>query len=361
MEKEEEELLQKRVEEVRGKLSEKGYSAFLVTKEENKYYLSGFHSSSYQLVITSDANYVITDFRYREAAGGLSPLYELVEVKAGYSLESFLREKSYETLAVEYQDISAAFYKKITEDLTDTEIVPFDGVVEKIRSIKDETEIEATRQAEHIGDMAFSYILGEIKPGVSEKDIALRLELKMRELGASGLSFDTICVSGVRTSMPHGEPSNKLIEDGDFVTMDFGCKYRGYCSDMTRTVAVGHVSEKQKLVYETVLNAQQAAADTMKAGVKGFDVDKAARDVIYGAGFEGCFGHANGHGTGLEIHEAPVASPVSRDVLETGMIISNEPGIYIPGEFGVRIEDLSVITEDGIIDLTESDKRLIIL
>lgn len=361
MEKEEEELLEKRIEAVRSRMREKDCSAFLVTKTENKYYLSRFHSSSYFLVITPDTNYVITDFRYREAAQNLAPLYQLAEVKAGYSLASFLNEQNYKTLAAEYEDISAGFFGRLKAAVPDTEIVPFDGIVEKIRSVKDETEIDATRHAEHIGDKAFEYILGEIKPGVSEQEIAVKLELKMRELGASGLSFDTICVSGVRTSMPHGEPSGKLIEDGDFVTMDFGCKYKGYCSDMTRTVAVGHATDRMKFVYNTVLKAQQAAADTMKAGVSGFETDKAARDVIDNAGFKGCFGHANGHGTGLEIHEAPVASPVSNDILEAGMIISNEPGIYIPGEFGVRIEDLSVITENGIINLTESDKQLIIL
>lgn len=361
MEKEAEELLNKRIEAVRGRLAEAGYDAFLVTKEENKSYLSRFHSSSYQLVITPDRNYILTDFRYREAAQSLAPVYQLVEVKAGYPLNLFLKEQGFARLAVELEDISAAFFNRLDSALTGTELLSFDGEVEKIRSVKDQTEIDATREAEHIGDKAFEYILGEIKPGVSEKEIALKLELKMRELGASGLSFDTICVSGVRTSMPHGEPSDKLIEDGDFVTMDFGCKYRGYCSDMTRTVAVGHVSDKQKLVYDTVLKAQLAAFEVMKAGGSGREVDRAARDVIYGAGFEGCFGHANGHGTGLEIHEAPVASPVSSDILEAGNIMSNEPGIYIPGEFGVRIEDLSVITEDGIINLTESDKRLMIL
>ena len=199
------------------------------------------------------------------------------------------------------------------------------------------------------------------QPGEPGEEYTLRLELKMRELGASGLSFDTICVSGVRSSMPHGEPSDKLIEKGDFVTMDFGCIYHGYCSDMTRTVAVGSVTDKQRRVYETVLEAQRAAAEVMKPGVRAADVDKAARDVIDQAGFKGCFGHSLGHGTGLEIHETPFASPVSRDVLQAGMTLTDEPGIYIPGEFGVRVEDLCAITENGIINFTESEKELIIL
>lgn len=350
-----------RIDRVRRVLADRGIDAYLVTKKENKFYLSGFRSTSFDLIITQDKNYIVTDFRYLEAASSLAPLYETAEVKAGYGLGDFLKSLKFSKIGMEFDNITVTFFNQMKQMLAGTVFEAFDGVTEMIRSVKDETELEATKQAEHIGDEAFKYILGEIRPGVSEKDIALKLELKMRELGASGLSFDTICISGAKTSMPHGEPSDKLIEKGDFVTMDFGCVYDGYCSDMTRTVAVGSVTDKQKTVYETVLQAQAAAADAMKAGVSGHDVDKAARDVIDRAGFRGCFGHALGHGTGLEIHEKPVASPVSRDMLEAGMLLTDEPGIYIPGEFGVRIEDLCAITENGIIDFTESEKQLIIL
>ncbi len=361
MEKETAERLEKRISEIRRCLKEKNAEAFLPAKSENKYYLSMFHSTSFHVLITHEKNYLITDFRYLEAAQEWKPLFEIVESGNDYKLLDFLKEMDFNVLATEYSHTSVATMKKIEQALPEMYVENFDGVTEKIRSIKDEYELEATKKAEHIGDLAFEYILGEIRPGISEKEIALKLELKMRELGASGLSFDTICVSGARSSMPHGEPSDKLIETGDFVTMDFGCIYEGYCSDMTRTVAVGSVTDRQRLVYETVLEAQRAAAEAMKPGVRAADVDKAARDVIDRAGFQGCFGHSLGHGTGLEIHETPFASPVSEDVLQAGMLLTDEPGIYLPGEFGVRVEDLCAITENGIINFTESEKKLIIL
>ena len=234
-------------------------------------------------------------------------------------------------------------------------------MLEEIRAVKDDTELSAIAMAEKIGDRAFSYILGEIKPGVSEKEIALKLELKMRELGASGLSFDTIVVSGERTSMPHGEPSDKLIENGDFVTMDFGCIFNGYCSDMTRTVAVGSVTDEQRDIYNVVLRAQKTTCDAIKAGMKGSEVDAVARKIISDAGYGECFGHGLGHGVGLEIHEAPTANTRSEEILKPKMLVTIEPGIYIPKKFGVRIEDLSIVTENGIINLTGSEKELIIL
>ena len=361
MQREQAERQSVRIEAIRRQLKEKSAEAYLVTKKENKYYLSMFHSTSFELIITEDRNYIVTDFRYAEAAQDLEPVYEVIRTDNNYKLTDFLKELRLNVLALEYSHTSVASWNRLQEELPETHLDNFDGVTERIRCIKDAAELEATKKAEHIGDQAFEYILGVIRPGISEKEIALRLELKMRELGASGLSFDTICVSGVRSSMPHGEPSDKLIEKGDFVTMDFGCVYEGYCSDMTRTVAVGSVTEKQKLVYETVLAAQQAAAEVMRAGARASDVDKAARDLIDQAGFQGCFGHSLGHGTGLEIHEMPYASPVSKDILQAGMTLTDEPGIYIPGEFGVRVEDLCTITENGIINLTESKKELIIL
>ena len=355
------ERLEKRIEKIRSHLRKKNAEAYLVTKKENKYYLSMFHSTSFDLLITLDTNYLLTDFRYLEAAEEWKPFFTVVQTQNDYKLRDFLKGQELNVLAVDYSHLSLASYQELRTAFPDMALENFDGVTEKIRSIKDESELEATKKAEHIGDQAFEYILGEIHPGVSEKEIALKLELKMRELGASGLSFDTICASGVRSSMPHAEPSDKLIEKGDFVTMDFGCVYKGYCSDMTRTVAVGNVTDRQKNVYETVLEAQRAAAEAMIPGVNAADVDRAARDVIDRAGFQGCFGHSLGHGTGLEIHEAPFASPVSKDVLQVGMLLTNEPGIYLPGEFGVRVEDLCTITENGIINFTESVKDLIVL
>ncbi len=350
-----------RLKALHAERAKRGIDAVLLSKEENKFYCSGFSSSSFDLILAADANYLLTDSRYIEAAQALSPLFQIVEVKRGYQRIDFLKELQPAVLGAELKVMTVDEYRTLTSALPEMELTSFDGVVEKIRSVKSQEELDATRQAEHIGDEAFSYILNVIRPGITEKEVALRLEMKMRELGASGLSFDTICVSGVRTSMPHGIPSDKVIEEGDFVTMDFGCVYEGYCSDMTRTVAVGRVSDRQRLVYDTVLKAQQAAIDTIRSGISAGEVDRAAREVIYAAGFEGCFGHGLGHGTGLEIHEAPSSGPASTEILQKNMLLTIEPGIYLPGEFGVRIEDLSIVTDDGIINLTESEKQLIIL
>lgn len=361
MDHNQEKRLEGRISRVRGRMKEDGIEAFLVRKNENKYYLSLFRSTSFELIITEDRNYLVTDFRYTESASALEPLYQVVRVDAAYTLHDFLREKGFQVLGLEFKESSVDFYNRLTEAVPDTEVRAFDGVVEEIRVIKDEAEQADLRMAEHIGDQAFSYILTQIRPGISEKEIALKLELKMRELGASGLSFDTICVSGVRSSLPHGGPSDKLIEKGDLVTMDFGCIYNGYCSDMTRTVGVSALDSRQKEIYELVLKAQMAACDFIRAGVSAADADRAARSIIEDAGYGAYFGHGLGHGTGLEIHEAPTANPSSREILRSGMMVTVEPGIYLPGEFGVRIEDLSIVADDGIINITESEKQLIIV
>ena len=278
------EILQKRLDAVKAKLSGHEAEAFLVTKTENKNYLSMFYSTSFELLITPEENYIITDFRYAEAARELEPLYTVIVTEPHYSLMDFLTEQRIKVMGLEFKVATIDFYAQLDEKMPWMDIVPFDGLIEDIRVIKDATELAHIAHAEKIGDMAFSYILGEIKPGVSEKEIALKLELKMRELGAEKLSFDTIVVSGVRSSLPHGHPSEKLIETGDFVTMDFGCVYNGYCSDMTRTVAVGKVSEEQKRVYDIVLRAQKAVCDGITAGLPAKDADAIARNIITAEG-----------------------------------------------------------------------------
>lgn len=355
-------LLEERLAAFRAAISSEGIEAAIVTKEENKYYLSMFHSTSYEIVVDSEKAYLLTDFRYAEAASALDGVYEVIITNANYSILEFLKERGYSNVGLEFKNATIDYYARIESALPEeAAIISFDGMLEEIRAVKDDTELSSIAMAEKIGDQAFSYILGEIKPGVSEKEIALKLEMKMRELGASGLSFDTIVVSGERTSMPHGEPSDKLIENGDFVTMDFGCVFNGYCSDMTRTVAVGSVTDEQRKVYDIVLNAQKTTCDAIKAGMKASEVDAVARKIISDAGYGECFGHGLGHGVGLEIHEAPTANPRSSEILKPKMLVTIEPGIYIPKKFGVRIEDLSIVTENGIINLTGSEKDLIIL
>jgi len=217
------------------------------------------------------------------------------------------------------------------------------------------------RKAQEITDEAFSYILTFIKPGMTERRVAAELVYQMMLRGADQVSFDPIVVAGHRSSMPHGVPTENVIQEGDFVTMDFGCLYRGYCSDMTRTIAVGHATEEMRKVYDVVLLAQLAGLAASKAGVLGKDVDKAARDVIEAAGYGDYFGHGYGHSLGLEIHEAPYASPKGNAPMPEGCVCSAEPGIYLPGKFGVRIEDTAIFRADGVEILTKSPKELIIV
>ena len=354
-------ILRKRLTAFRNQILQ-GPDFLVVTKEENKYYLSMFSSTSYELVIGREKNFLLTDFRYAEAAGELSELYEVVVTKPGYSIREFLRDLNPRAVGLEFESVTMDYYAKLVNVLPEeTEVLPFDGIIEELRSVKDEQELACIAQAEKIGDQAFSYILGEIRPGVTEKEIAWKLERQMRELGAEKLSFETIVVSGERSSLPHGHPGEKTIEKGDCVTMDFGCMYQGYCSDMTRTVAVGRVTEEQKKIYEIVLKAQVETCSAIRAGMKASDVDQVARSIIQAEGYGEFFGHGLGHGVGLEIHEAPTANPRSKEILKPGMLVTVEPGIYLPKKFGVRIEDLSYVTENGIINLTGSEKELMIL
>ena len=234
-------------------------------------------------------------------------------------------------------------------------------VIENMRMIKDKTEIAFIKEAQRLTDDAFSYILNFINLNRTEKEIALELEYYLRKNGADGAGFNFVVVSGTNTSKPHGVPSDKKIHSGDFITMDFGACINGYRSDMTRTVAVTSVSEEQKRIYDITLQAQLVALDTIKAGLRGCDVDKVARDIIYSQGYSGCFGHGLGHSVGIEIHESPSLSPRCERILEAGVVMTVEPGIYLSEKFGVRIEDMVIIEEKGCENLTKSEKTLIIL
>ena len=227
--------------------------------------------------------------------------------------------------------------------------------------IKNQQEIETISKAAALGDKCFSHILGFIEPGMSEKQVAGEIERFLYENGAEGLAFDTISVSGERSCLPHGEPTDKLIQKGEFLTMDFGAVIDGYCGDMTRTVAVGFVTDEMRRVYETVLEAQLAAIQFIRAGVSCYDADKVARDIITDAGYGEYYPHGLGHGVGTLVHEAPTLNAKSEEVLEKDMVITVEPGIYIPNKFGVRIEDLAIVADFGIINKVESKKELIIL
>ena len=227
--------------------------------------------------------------------------------------------------------------------------------------IKTPDEILRIMKAAAMGDICFSHILEYIRTGMTELQVSDEIERTLMSLGAEGLSFPTICVSGVNTTQPHGEPTDKVIEDGDFVTMDFGAVVEGYCGDMTRTIAVGHVSEKQREVYDVVLRSQLAGLDACRAGVRCRDIDAVSRNIIEDAGYGEFYIHGTGHGVGTEVHEAPTLNSRSDEILAEFMPVTVEPGIYIPNEFGVRIEDLAIITEFGIINTVKSEKELIII
>lgn len=366
MEQEKSALVIRRLNSVRAGMKKAGTDIFIVNKAENKQYLTTFRPDDNTVIITPERNYLLTDFRYIEAAADhLSPEYEIIETRTGYGVFDFitdlLADGTGKSVGIEKETVSWSYAQELSRRIPKAEFVSFDGLVENIRRIKDDVELSYIREAEHIGDQAFSYILGEIRPGVSEREIALKLEMKMRELGAEGLSFPTIAVSGARTSLPHGEPTDKLIENGDLLTMDFGCRYNGYCSDMTRTVGVGHLDDEQKKIYEIVLRAQKTTCEAIHAGMTGREIDAVARDIITAEGYGDYFGHSLGHGVGLEIHEAPTASSRNEDIFRPNMLITIEPGIYLPKKFGVRIEDLSIVRDSDIIILSESEKELIIL
>ena len=338
----------------------------LLTGEANRFYASGFHSAGTDGValVTRHKAYYLTDSRYTEAAGRYVQGAELREVGPGrgYTVllgdiisDLQLRRLGFEDAYMTVQD-HARYHKDLNCDL-----VPATDLLWQLRSVKDEEELEAMAAAQRIAEKALEVILEEIRPGVTEKEIAARIQYLMLHFGAEDMSFDPIVVSGPNGSLPHGVPGRREFQSGDFVTMDFGCVYHGYCSDMTRTVAVGFATDEMQRVYHTVLAAQKAGIAAIRAGVTGRNVDSAARAVITAAGYGPYFGHSFGHGVGVEIHENPNASPMNEKPLPAGAVISAEPGIYLPGRMGVRIEDVVLVNETGCRNLTKAPKELMIL
>ncbi|MEG1441984.1 MAG: M24 family metallopeptidase, partial [Oscillospiraceae bacterium] len=250
-------------------------------------------------------------------------------------------------------------YKKFLDELKNVELLPLLSEIDALRMVKSPEEIAKMEIAEEIGVKAFLHILKYLKIGVSESDIATEIEYSMRKNGGSGTSFDTIVVSGAKSSLPHGKPDEKKLEYGDFVTMDFGCKYNGYCSDMTRTIVMGQASDEQKKIYNVVKDAQTAGLSAIRAGILGKDADTVARKVIEDSGYGKYFGHSLGHGVGLCIHELPNLSPKSEITLLENMVVTCEPGIYIPSFGGVRIEDMVVVKTESVVNLTKLSKELI--
>lgn len=351
-----------RIQSLIQKFDSLGIEAALVTSKYNRMYLSGFTGSSCILLISPDCRCLLTDFRYLEQAKSQSPDFEIIDfTKKGLinTIKDLVQANRIGRIGFENKQMVVSQYEDYVGQITDCQWIALQDQIEKIRMIKEPGEIDLIRQASQIGDKAFSHILGVVKQGMTERELALELEFTMKRLGASNLSFDTIVVSGKRSSLPHGMPTDKPIAEGDFVTCDFGCVYKNYCSDMTRTFVMGKASDKQKQLYDTVLQAQQTALEQIKAGIKGKVGDSYARQVIKQAGYGDYFGHGLGHSLGLEVHENPRFSPLDENLIQAGMIMSVEPGIYIPDFGGVRIEDLVAITPDGVDNLVTSEKQLI--
>ncbi len=327
----------------------------LLTSPHNMRYFSGFSGGEGAVLITKDERLVFTDFRYIEAAKEEAKGFNIIMWKSTADL--YKQTDNLRYIAYEDNFMTALELEKL-EEHTKAEYIGKGCEIDKIRMVKEPWEVEKIATAEEIGDRAFSHILGYIKEGVSEVEIASELEYFMRKQGAEKTSFDTIAISGKKTSMPHGRPDNKKIEKGDFITLDFGCVYEGYCSDMTRTVVLGRASEKQKEIYNIVCEAQLAGLEAIKSGTNCADADKRAREIIEKAGYGQYFGHSLGHGVGLLIHELPNLSPKSNTVLEDNMVVSCEPGIYIPDFGGVRIEDLVCVQGGKCRILSKSTKKL---
>ena len=351
-------------DDLRAFLAEKPYDAMVLTSEISRRYATGFHSTAGAVYLSAKQAVFFTDFRYAEAARAAISDFEVREIKAGQSYSSLINglieEDGAKKVALEDKTLTYAEFMSWSTALHATAVRLEDGV-ESLRMMKEDTEVEKIVAAQRIAEQALEEVLNDIRIGVTEKEIAARLTYLMLHYGAENMSFDPIVVSGANSSKPHGVPTEKTIEAGDFVTMDFGCIYKGYCSDMTRTVALGFVTEEMDKVYKTVLKAQLAGIAATKAGVSGKAIDGAARKVIADAGYGEYFGHGYGHSLGILIHEAPNANTRNEEPMPENAVVSAEPGIYLPGKFGVRIEDVTVLTKDGCEILTKSPKNLIIL
>ena len=351
------------IEKLKNAVKNSDVGALFLFGEADRLYATGFRASDGAVVVTADKAYFMTDSRYIEAARTQVQNAEVLEVGGGKRYSTLINEitSSHHIKKLGFEE-NVLTYGEYTafKDLLHAKLVPAQNTVSALRASKDEHEIELMIKAQRIAEAAFEQILPVISTDVTEKELAAELVYRMVRAGAEKESFDTICVSGEKSSMPHGVPEAKKIGKG-FLTIDFGAVYEGYCSDTTRTVCVGQPTDEMKKVYDIVLRAQKAGIEAARAGVLGADIDKAARDIIAGEGYGEFFGHSFGHSLGIEIHESPNASPSCTTVMPEGAVISAEPGIYLPGKFGVRIEDVLILDKNGCRDITNLTKELIIL
>ncbi len=351
-----------RLSKIRQKLSEAELDAFLVGSMNNWRYMSGFTGDAGCLLITAGSAHLLTDSRYTEQAAEQSPEYSLHKTGRDEDvLKDLVLSSGIKRLGFEKSHTTYEAWEKLAKSLEGVELVGVAGWIEELRAVKTPSEIALIARAQEIADDAFALLSESIRDGAKEEDLALELEFTMRRMGAQGPSFPIIVVSGERSSLPHGVPTSRTLRDGDFLTIDFGAVYDGYHSDETRTFVIGHADKKHEEVYGIVLEALETALDVVRPGVLAKDVDGAARKVIEDAGYGEYFGHGLGHGVGLQIHEGPSLSKKSESILAVGNVVTIEPGIYIPGFGGVRIEELVVVTDDGKRILTSSPKELAIV
>lgn len=351
------EYFKRRLENLRKNLKEG--AGILVSDPANAFYFTGIRSSNIHLYITAERAFLLTDFRYRVAAeANEAGFLVLTEGSLVTKLKEIVSEKS---VYVEKQYLTVSFYKMLKDQLKGISFLNVKNMITNLRVIKDASEISKLKQAQEIADKAYTELFPFIKEGVSELELKAELEYRMAKLGAKKTSFDTIVLFGERAAMPHGEPSGRTLKHGDVVLCDFGCVCDGYCSDVTRTVFFGKASDAAKKAYETVLKAHQMAAEFIRVDKSCADADGVARSYIEEQGYKGLFGHSLGHGVGLMVHEAPSLSQSGKEIFQNGMVFSNEPGVYLPGEFGIRIEDTCYLWENRLFSTTKLPKELAIL
>jgi Xaa-Pro aminopeptidase len=346
---------------LRDSLRQHALDAFLVVNPENRAYLSGFTGSSGWLLVTVNIAQLITDFRYYEQAVLQAPEFQLIRQTESLSLtlQNQLKELGIHKLGFEQDHISYGQATALITDNPQVEFIALSTVIEGQRMRKTDEEVDKMQKAADISEHTFLHILSFMQAGMTELAVSLEMERYMRQMGAEGLAFESIVASGPRSSLPHGRPTDRVLEDGDFVTLDFGAKYKGYCSDMTRTLVIGKASEEQRKIYQIVYEAHMTALQAVKPGILGKDLDMIARNVITAAGYGEYFGHGLGHGVGRNVHEGPSCGKAGNQPLESGNIITIEPGIYIPNWGGVRIEDMVLVTDEGHRNFNHTTKALI--
>jgi Xaa-Pro aminopeptidase len=352
-------MRQERVNRIKRVLREDHLDGILITSLENVHYLSGFTGSDAALVMTETKGYFLADSRYTTQAKEEVSGFELIEYKKKVEgLSDLMNGLELRGIGFESQNVTYGAHKELAEELSGGELIPLNERVKNVRAVKDDEEIDRIKKPIDIASRSLRENIWRIKPGTRESEIALELEFSMRRNGADAISFDTIVASGDRSALPHGKSSAKRINEGDFVIIDFGVRYRGYYSDETCTFFCGKPNRRQKEVYQIVKDAHDRTIASVRPGRKAMELDAIARGWIEGAGYGSYFGHMTGHGVGLAVHENPIIGPESKDVIEEGMIFTIEPGIYIPGWGGVRIEDMVLVTKDGCEILTNVSKEM---